>query len=50
MGNATLLTGEKLGLFARTGQLSLRSGEGPINVQAQNASMRLFAEKKQTMS
>lgn len=50
MGNATLLTGEKLGLFARTGQLSLKSGEGPIDVQAQNASMRLFAEKKLTMS
>ena len=50
MGNATLLTGEKLGLFARTGQLSLKSGEGPIDVQAQNASMRLFAEKKLTLS
>ncbi|EJI6848583.1 DUF2345 domain-containing protein [Salmonella enterica] len=50
MGNATLLTGEKLGLFARTGQLSLKSGEGPIDVQAQNASMRFFAEKKLTLS
>ncbi|CAH5713551.1 Actin cross-linking toxin VgrG1 [Klebsiella oxytoca] len=50
MGNATLLTGEKLGLFARTGQLSQKSGEGPIDVQAQNASMRLFAEKKLTLS
>ncbi len=50
MGNLTTLAGEKLGLFARTGQLSLKSGEGPIDVQAQNASMRLFAEKKLTMS
>ena len=50
MGNATLLTGEKLGLFARTDQLSVKSGEGPIDVQAQNASMRLFAEKKLTLS
>ena len=50
MGNLTLLTGEKLGLFSRTGQLSLKSGEGPIDVQAQNASMRLFAEKKLTLS
>ncbi|MGM0963162.1 DUF2345 domain-containing protein, partial [Klebsiella quasipneumoniae] len=50
MGNLTLLTGEKLGLFARTGQLSLKSGEGPIDVQAQNASMWLFAEKKLTLS
>ncbi|WP_333901416.1 type VI secretion system tip protein VgrG [Enterobacter wuhouensis] len=50
MGNLTLLTGEKLGLFARTGQLSLKSGEGSIDAQAQNASMRLFAEKKLTIS
>ena len=32
------------------GQLSLKSGEGPIDVQAQNANMRLFAEKKLTLS
>ncbi|MBF9183662.1 type VI secretion system tip protein VgrG, partial [Klebsiella pneumoniae] len=50
MGNATLLTGEKLGLFARTGQLSLKSGEGPVEAQAQNGNMRLFAEKKLTLS
>ncbi|MCG5130064.1 type VI secretion system tip protein VgrG, partial [Enterobacter mori] len=50
MGNMTALSGEKLGLFARTGQLSVKSGEGPIDVQAQNASMRLFAEKKLTLS
>ncbi|MCP5629240.1 DUF2345 domain-containing protein, partial [Klebsiella pneumoniae] len=46
----TALAGEKLGLFARTGQLSLKSGEGPVEVQAQNASLRLFAEKKLTLS
>ncbi|EOG3203040.1 type VI secretion system Vgr family protein, partial [Salmonella enterica] len=45
MGNLTALAGEKLGLFAHTGQLSLKSGEGAIDVQAQNASLRLFAEK-----
>ncbi|EAR5803748.1 type VI secretion system tip protein VgrG [Salmonella enterica] len=50
MGNLTALAGEKLGLFARTGQLSLKVSEGPVEVQAQNASMRLFAEKKLTMS
>ncbi|WP_406918541.1 DUF2345 domain-containing protein, partial [Klebsiella pneumoniae] len=50
MGNMTALAGEKLGLFARTGQLSVKSGEGPVEVQAQNASLRLFAEKKLTMS
>ena len=50
IGNMTVLAGEKLGLFARTGQLSLKSGEGPIDVQAQNASLRLFAEQKLTLS
>jgi len=50
MGNMTALAGEKLGLFARTGQLSLKASEGPVEVQAQNASLRLFAEKKLTVS
>ncbi|EDS4415429.1 type VI secretion system tip protein VgrG [Salmonella enterica subsp. diarizonae] len=49
-GNLTALAGEKLGLFARSGQLSLKSGEGAIDVQAQNASLRLFAEKKLRLS
>ena len=50
MGNMTALAGEKLGLFARTGQLSVKSREGAVEVQAQNASLRLFAEKKLTLS
>lgn len=50
MGNMTALAGEKLGLFARTGQLSLKSGEGSVEAQAQNGNMRLFAEKKLTLS
>ncbi|EFB8335223.1 type VI secretion system tip protein VgrG, partial [Escherichia coli] len=50
MGNLTALAGERLGLFARTGQLSVKSGEGPVEVQAQNAGIRLFAEKKLTLS
>ncbi|EAV7069174.1 type VI secretion system tip protein VgrG, partial [Salmonella enterica subsp. arizonae serovar 63:z36:-] len=50
MGNLTALAGEKLGVFARTGQLSLNVSEGPVEVQAQNANMRLFAEKKLTLS
>ncbi|WP_435953146.1 type VI secretion system Vgr family protein [Dryocola sp. BD626] len=50
MGNMTALVGEKLGMFARTGQLSLKASEGPIDVQAQNANMRLFAEKKLTLT
>ncbi len=50
MGNMTVLAGEKLGLFARSGQVSVKSGEGPVELQAQNASLRLFAEKKLTLS
>ncbi|WP_326469587.1 type VI secretion system tip protein VgrG [Enterobacter wuhouensis] len=50
MGNMAGHAGEKLGLFARTGQLSLKASEGPVEVQAQNGNMRLFAEKKLTIS
>jgi type VI secretion system secreted protein VgrG len=32
----TALAGEKLGLFARTGQLSLKASEGSVEMQAQN--------------
>lgn len=46
MGNTTLLAGEKIGLFARTGKLSLISSEGPVDIQAQNGNMQLFAEQK----
>jgi type VI secretion system secreted protein VgrG len=46
MGNTALLAGEKIGLFARTGKLSLISGEGPVDIQAQNGNMQLFAEQK----
>ncbi|HBZ7324452.1 TPA: DUF2345 domain-containing protein, partial [Klebsiella variicola subsp. variicola] len=35
MGNMTVLAGEKLGLFARSGQVSVKSGEGPVELQAQ---------------
>ncbi|HFQ7885440.1 TPA: type VI secretion system Vgr family protein [Enterobacter roggenkampii] len=45
MGNMTALAGEKLGLFAREGQLNLKASEGPVDVQAQNGKMQLFAEK-----
>ncbi|MDX7036984.1 DUF2345 domain-containing protein, partial [Enterobacter roggenkampii] len=31
-------------------QLSLKASEGPVDVQAQNASLRLFAEQKLTLS
>ena len=47
---AQALAGEELGLFARTGQLSLKASEGPVEMQAQNGRMQLFAEKKLTLS
>ena len=50
MGNMTALAGDKLGLFARTGQLSLKASEGAIEMQAQNGSMQLFAEQKLSIS
>ena len=50
MGNMTALAGEKIGLFARTGQLSLKSGEGPVEMQAQNGELRFFAQKKFTLT
>lgn len=50
MGNLAALAGERLGLFARSGQLSLKSAEGPVDIQAQNASLRLFAQKMLTLS
>ncbi|MFS4487716.1 type VI secretion system Vgr family protein, partial [Erwinia amylovora] len=47
-GNMAALAGERLGLYARTGPLSLKAGEGPVDMQAQNGNMRLFAEQKLT--
>ncbi|CCJ86179.1 VgrG protein [Cronobacter dublinensis 582] len=50
MGNMTMLAGEKIGLFARTGPLSLQAGEGPVEMQAQNGGMSLCAQKKLTLT
>ncbi|EGT5207579.1 TPA: type VI secretion system tip protein VgrG [Cronobacter sakazakii] len=50
MGNMTALAGDKLGLFAHTGPLSLKSGEGPIGMQTQNGRMSLAAQKRLTMT
>ncbi|ELY2646610.1 type VI secretion system Vgr family protein [Cronobacter sakazakii] len=50
MGNMTALAGDKLGLFAHIGPLSLKSGEGPVGMQAQNGRMSLAAQKKLTMT
>ncbi|EOE6854746.1 type VI secretion system Vgr family protein [Cronobacter sakazakii] len=50
MGNMTALAGDKFGLFAHTGPLSLKSGEGPVGMQAQNGRMSLAAQKKLTMT
>ncbi|PSS51060.1 type VI secretion system tip protein VgrG [Enterobacter sp. FS01] len=49
-GNMTALAGEKIGLFARTGQLSLKASEGPVEMQAQNGNMGLFAERELTLT
>lgn len=46
MGNTTIMAGEKLGLFARTGKLSVIASEGPVEVQVQNGEMHLSAEQK----
>ncbi|EOE6857695.1 type VI secretion system Vgr family protein [Cronobacter dublinensis] len=46
MGNTTLMAGEKIGLFAHTGTLSVISGEGPVQMQAQNGAMSLGAQQK----
>lgn len=46
MGNTTLLAGEKIGLFARTGKLSVIASEGPVDIQARNGEMHLSAEQK----
>ncbi|AFJ48669.1 type VI secretion system Vgr family protein [Shimwellia blattae] len=46
VGNTTLLAGESLGMFAHTGKLSLISGEGPVQVQAQNGAMHISAEQR----
>ncbi|MGC6387656.1 type VI secretion system Vgr family protein [Ewingella sp. S1.OA.A_B6] len=46
MGNIVGLAGEQVGLFARTGKLSVISSEGPVQIQAQNGAMHLSAEQK----
>ena len=45
-GNTSILAGEKIGLFARTGKLSLNASEGPVQIQAQNGAMHISAEQK----
>lgn len=40
------MAGEKIGLFAHTGTLSVISGEGPVQMQAQNGAMSLGAQQK----
>jgi len=46
MGNTAILAGEGVGLFARTGSLTLNASEGPVQIQAQNGAMHLSAEQK----
>ncbi len=46
IGNTAILAGERVGLFARTGSLTLNASEGPVQIQAQNGAMHLSAEQK----
>jgi len=46
IGNTAILAGESVGLFARSGALTLNAGEGPVQIQAQNGAMHLSAEEK----
>lgn len=46
MGNTAILAGETVGLFARTGSLTLNASEGPVQMQAQNGEMHISAEQK----
>ncbi|WHZ42565.1 type VI secretion system Vgr family protein [Rahnella bonaserana] len=44
--NLTVNTGEEMGLFALKGEMSLKAGEGRVDVQAQNNRLALAAGKK----
>ena len=46
LGNTAILAGESVGLFARSGSLTLNASEGPVQIQAQNGAMHLSAEQK----
>lgn len=46
LGSTAMLAGEQIGLFARTGSLSLNVSEGPVQIQAQNGAMHISAEQK----
>ena len=50
LGNTALLAGQTLGLFARNGKLSLISGQGPVQVQAQNCGLHMSAAQKLSIS
>lgn len=45
-GNTAILAGEGVGLFARTGSLTLNTSEGPVQIQAQNGAMHIGAEQR----
>ena len=50
MGNMTAQVGDQLGLFASEGQLSLKSAAGPVEMQAQNGKLQLYAGEKLSVS
>ncbi|WP_442801556.1 type VI secretion system Vgr family protein [Serratia rubidaea] len=45
-GHTAMLAGESVGLFARTGSLTLNASEGPLQIQAQNGAMHISAEQR----
>ncbi len=50
MGNMSVLADDKIGLFARSGQLGMQSGEGPVEITAQGGEMHLSAEQKLSLT
>lgn len=46
LSHTAVLAGESLGLFARSGALTLNASEGPVQIQAQNGEMHLSAEQR----
>ncbi|MBU9863056.1 type VI secretion system Vgr family protein [Rahnella aceris] len=48
--NLTVNTGEEMGIFALKGEMSLKAGEGRVDVQAQNNRLALAAGKKVSLT
>ncbi|MBS0857122.1 MULTISPECIES: type VI secretion system Vgr family protein [unclassified Tatumella] len=48
--NTALLAEQALGFFSRNGKLSLISGQGPVQIQAQNGALQMSAAQKLSIS